>query len=267
MAEYIYSNRDENQFWLEIMGDGALMLHSRISSGRREADEALYFFNLFDRLERRAGENNTPEELNELNRDAYNNAMRFRAFVLNLLKSLATGVSFINMKPAYINNMATLAEEYMYLLGKFIEGKNPTHSAIAQDIFWLPMLYAEARYIADNVGLFQRELKNKAEETAADLSYYFMYAVELQSTMRIGSGDYQILKQYRRKLLPKLEEFHKFVQELIVTHQRNGLPGTVSLLQLDSLARKLCYYINQLAVTSEVLRPSCNAYSVRLSTT
>lgn len=266
MAGYTYSNRDENRFWLEIMGDNALILHSRMAPGKREADEALYFFNVFEQLERRAAENPEGADLNELDRDAYNDVLRFRTFLLGILKSVVTQNFFVLIKPVYISNMATLAEEYLYLLGRFIEGKAPAHAPIVQDIFWLPILSSEARYIADNVGLYQRDLKRRAEDFSADLSYFFQYAVELQGIQRIGDQEFQILKQYRQDLFKKLVELMQFVQEVIGIYQQNGLPGTVSLLELDSFYRKLCYYTNQIAVAADLTKPACNAYSVRLST-
>lgn len=266
MAEYTYSNREENRFWLEIMGDSALMIHSRMPPGKREADEALYFYNLLDQLERRARENLGESELDALNRDAYNDVMRFRTFLLGILKAIVAENSYILIKPVYVSHMVTLAEEYLYLLGKFIEGKHPTHDAIVRDIFWLPILYSEARYIADNIGLFQRDIKRKAEGFAADMSYFFQYSMELQGFLRVGVTNFQIARQYRRDLLEKLKSYIQYVQEIITLHQQNGLTGTISLLEMDFLSRVLCYYTNQLAVAADLPRPACSTYGVRLST-
>lgn len=266
MAAYSYTNQEENRFWLQIMGDCALIINSNILPGKLESDEAIGFYNKFERLLHRAEENPAGEVLTKLNRDAYGDTMQFRSYILGILKKILTEGFVVHMKPLYINNMATMSEEYMYLLGQFIAGREPHLEAIVQDIFWLPMMSGEARYIEDNVGIFQRDIKQEAHELAADFSYYFMFAVELQGMLRVGISDFQIVKQYRRDLLSKLTAFLHLADKLIVLYQQNGLPGTVSLLHLDSMQRRLCYYTTHLAAAANAPKPACNPFKTRLST-
>ncbi|MEI6101122.1 MAG: DUF2935 domain-containing protein, partial [Eubacteriales bacterium] len=214
----------------------------------------------------RSEESSAGTALMQLNRDSYALTMQFRSYILGILRKIVTEGFYVHIKPVYLNNMVTMSEEYMYLLGQYIAGKKPRFEAIVQDIFWLPMMSAEASYIEDNVGVFQRDLKQKAHDFEADFSYFFMFAVELQGMLRIGDDNFQFAKQYRRDLLGKLNEFMRFVQRLIEMYQQNGLPGTISLLQMDSLHRKLCYYITQLAAVAEAPKPDCNPFSLRLST-
>lgn len=264
MAQYAFSNMEENRIWLQILGDGALLISHRLLPDIPEAQQAKAFADSFDRLLSRAMQKLTAGELDQLNREAYTATRDIREFFLNILRKTVTQGFLIMMKPIYINNFISLVEKYLYLLGLYMDNREPDFVPVVQDIFWLPIFYADARLIADNVGNFQENIRNEANEFSKNFTSLFQFAFELQGVFRIGQTDFPIANQYRKVVREALEQFAVLVVDLIRLAQQNMIPGTLTLLSLDNTYRKLCYYTTQLSIMAGLPKPACDPASPRL---
>ena len=268
MGSFAYSNVEENQFWLQIIGDSAMILLYRLPHGTVEAQfaqEAKEFADRFDGLLSRSRQNNTPDQLKQLNQDAVQATQNIRVFFLKVLSNLITLKSFIFLKPVYLNNMVSYTEEYLHLLGTFLNHKEPIYTPIVQDIFWLPIFYTNARFIADNIGTFEEGIRQKALRFLDSFKYFFEYAVAMQGVLRTGVKDFPIQRHYRTTIREEMYSYAIFLVDLVKLMRQNMLPGTITPLELDSMYRVLCYYTTQLSMIDDIEKPTCDPARPRLT--
>lgn len=265
MAEYIYSNEKENRFWLQIIGDNTTIISNKLPSNGTEVEQAKQFSGRLDALLTHARQNLSADELAKLNKNATAAVQQIRGFILGMLRDqLTTGkVTFII--PVYINNILSYIDKYLHLLNAFINNKKPEFIPIEQDLFWLPILYTDAWFVHDNAGIFLREIRQKAELLSRNLSDLYEFATLHKGLYRIGTADFPAADEYRKNVRDQVESFAVFAVELISLVRTNKLPGTLTLLDLDSLYRRLCYYMTQLCIVANVPKPACNPESPRLS--
>lgn len=258
MATYTYSNVDENRFWLRVLAENAMMIRNRLIPDGTEIEAANSMAARFDALYARADRRPAGAELDQLNREAYQAARDFRSYILNILREQLTKGLYIYFKPVFINNMVSLCDEYLYILGAYVNKREPAYDPIIQDIFWLPIFYTESRLLSDGLGEFQVKLRQKADDFTVRFTMLFQTAVGMQGMYRIGDINFPIAVQYRRDIRDDLNQFAEYVVELMGLVRHNMLPGTLSLIDLECLYRKLCYYTMQISDLAKLPKPACD---------
>lgn len=267
MPAYTYSNTDENRFWLQVMAESALMIRNRlIPNGTNMKQTADALAARFDALYDRADKRPSGAELEQLNRGTFKAVQELRSFIILVLREQLTKGLYVYFKPVFLNNLISLCDKYLYILGSYIDKREPDYNPIINDIFWLPIFYTESRLLSDGLGEFQIKLRQRADDFTLRFIMLFQTAVGLQGMYRIGDIDFPIAVQYRRDIRAELNAFAEYVVELIGLVRQNMLPGTLSLLDLDCIYRKLCYYTLQLSTVAKLPKPACDPGSPRLNT-
>lgn len=264
MAEYIYSNEKENRFWLQIIGDNTIIISNKLPSKIPEVQQAKLLSDRLDALITRAHQNLPADELAKLNKDAFVTVQQVRAFILALLRDQLTKGRVTFIIPVYLNNLVSYIDKYLALLNAFISNKKLELIPIEQDMFWLPILYTDAWFIHDNTGIFLREIRQKAEHLSSILSDLYEFGTMHKGLHRIGTSDFPAEDEYRKNVRDQVESFAILTVELIGLVRINKLPGTLTLLDLDTLYRRLCYYMTQLNVAANHSKPACDPESPRL---
>lgn len=267
MANLTYSNTYENRFWLQIIGDYARLLVQAFSPDQRgEIQRARDFITQFDNLLARARQNLTADQLAQLNREAYTATQNIQKFFLEMLSLLVRSGYPIFLKPAVINSAVTFTGEYLNLLNSFINNKQPPAVTASQvEIHWLPTFIQISKIITDSLGLYEINLRRKAEEFSNEFTNLFLAALEYQGMTRIGTGDFPIINENHKKIIQTFNDFSKFIESLITLSEQNRIPGTLSVLYLDRTYRMICYVLKQLAVLSDGKQPECDPVRPRLS--
>jgi hypothetical protein len=265
MADYIYSNEVENRFWLQILGDLAIFLNQHIPVGQSEAAEAMDYFTRLEALYNRALMNLDDQALAQLNKDAYEEASSFRAFILNILRKKLNEGFFVSLKINVLNALVNLVERYLYGLYHFIHNKKLVIDPIELDLFWLQYMKEESRYIADQTGYFREDLQRNAEYYINIFDRFFEKATVLKGLYRTGTTDFEVAKQFRNELDDLLNNYANYISSLVQLQQKNLLPGTMPLLELDFAQRILCYYFILESNAAGKKAPNCNFLRKRLS--
>jgi Protein of unknown function (DUF2935). len=266
MAEFTYNNRFENLFWLEIMGNNArIILYALHPDDTAEITSARGFITQFDNLHVRAEQLKTTDQLNQLNKDAFNATQNIRQFFLRILDLQVTQSFRMLLKPLLINHMVDMANEYLRILYAFTHDRLPVFDPIDQDILWMPTFLAQSKYVADNVGFYENDVRRTAEDYASRFQDLYNFSLELKGIRRTGKKDFPIENKHRRDMERILRDYSSFIANVMLTVQRNETPGTMSLEYMDRADRILCYYLKQLSVLSNSIEPECDPSSPRLS--
>ena len=266
MAAVTYSNEDLNRFWLQVMGDNALIMLNALSPQEAmDAPKAEELAKRFDALALRADQKPTPEQTAQINMEAHQAAQDFRKFLLRILNILLTSKYHIDLKPTIIYHFAAEAERYIGMVNIFMQNKKPVYDALQEEIFWLPLFSIQNRYIADSLGYFQVQNRNSARNLAFYFSNYAAYSVELKGLSRIGTEDFPLAQEHHIAVADLLNTYFKFLNNLISLQQRKRIPGSMSLLYLDRSRRILCRFIKQMAVYLDSEVPECDHFAKRIS--
>ena len=259
MPDYTYSNIDEDRFWIQVIGEDAEILYTRLIPDRPEAHKAKELMNRFDILYNRADKNITGGELSQLNRDAYVATQEMRTLIITILNKQVLEGLFINLKPIFINNLISITEEFLYLLGSFINNKVPAYNPIDLDIFWLPIFYTESRLITDSLGDFPVDFRERCNNLTFHINLFYQTAVNLKSMFqRLGTHTFPIAVEYRDGIRTTLLMFAELIVDLMGQVRQKRLPGTLTMIDLDCVYRKLCYYNRQISAVDNKPMPACD---------
>lgn len=266
MAAAPYSNADTNRFWLQILGDNALIIHNALSPNDTEnARRARAFTDLFDALALRANQDLDANQTALINKDAYQAAQDLRRFFLQILRKSLTEEFHLDLKPVLINGFVTETEIYLDHLNAFMHNRQPTFNMIDEEIFWLLAFTFHSRYIADNVGYYQREYREKAREYSSTIYEFWSASVELKELSRIGTEDFPMAREHHMAVVNVLNEYYELLTSLVALQQRQELPGSMSLLYMDRSRRMVCHFLKQVSVFLGTQAPDCDPYAQRIS--
>jgi hypothetical protein len=266
MAAVTYSNTDINRFWLQVLGDNALIILNILSpQSSAEIRDAKALADRFDALALRANQNPTPEQTAQLNREAFQAAQEIRKFFIHILDLMLTTNFHIDIKPAIINYFVNEAERYMDLLNAFMQNKTPASDLLKEEIFWLPAFSLQNRYIADKLGYFQIENREKARTLATVIDRYWDSSVELYGISRIGTEDFPMVREHHLVVIDVLNGYYRFLNNLITLKEERRQSGSMSLLYLDRSRRMLCRFLMQAAAFTDTTVPTCDPYAKRIS--
>ena len=266
MAAVTYSNTDLNRFWLQILGDNALIIFNALSpEGTEEVRSAKALADRFDALVLRANQKPTAEQTTQINRDALQAAQDLRQFLLRILNLMLTSKFHIDLKPGTINYFVNEIEKYLSLLNAFTQNKRPTFDPLLEEIFWLPIFSLQNRYIADKIGYFQLENREKAQHLATVFNQYWAFSIELLGLSRIGTYDFPITREHHIAVIDLLNRYYKYLKNIVALQEEESQPGSMSLLYLDRSRRMLCLFLKQMAVFTNTTVPDCDPYAKRIS--
>lgn len=265
MAVIPFNNREENIFWLQLMGDNCILLLDAIPPDEKEQVAILQeYIQQFDALVARALVDLKGEQLQQFNREAYTETQKMRRCYLNLLRMQVTKGFFILMKPSIINNMVDLADRYLSILTAFLNNQKPDFDPTEQEIYWFPIFVAQGRYIADNIGYYQSDLRSAANNYAQQMQNQCNFAIELKGIHRIGENNFPIEREHRSVVANIMNDYSDFIAKVMQLVQQNRIPGSLSLGYMDRSNRMLCYFLRQLADYANTLPPACDPTSPRL---
>ncbi len=266
MATLTYNNHFEIRFWSEIMGDNArIILQALHPDDTAEIAKARKYITQFDNLVNRMGKKLSSDELTLINDEAFEATENIRQYFLHILDLQMTQGFLILIKPLLINHMVDLASEYLRILYAFIHNRLPAFDPIDQDILWLPTFLAQSKYVSDNVGFYENDTRQEAEQYAFKFQNLFNFSLELKGISRIGKRNFPIENKHRRDMEQTLRDYANFIAKVMLNVQRYETPGILSLEYMDRANRILCYYLKQLSTLSNSVEPECDPASPRLS--
>lgn len=266
MADATYSNEDLNRFWLNILADNVLVISNSISPQQTvDVPRARALADRFDALALRANQNPTAAQTDQLNKDAFQATQDLRQFFLHVLDSMLTSRYSIYLKPAIINAFVNETEKYLSQLNAYMQNKKPVFDPLAEEIFWFPIFSFQNRYIADNLGYYQVQNRQRAQDLANYLSNYQKYSRVLQDISRIGTQDFPLAREHHIATTEVLNTYYRFLNNLVNLQRKRELPGSMSLLYLDRARRMLCFYLKQMAAFLGTSAPDCDPYAKRIS--
>jgi hypothetical protein len=249
----------ELRFWLQILGDHAMLIRDDIAPGEAaEISRAEQFIQAFDKLLYSARLDLDDESIAALLQSVNPWTSQLRTYTLHLLQRSLT--EDIILTPTFFNHMVNETEEAMRVFAALTSGQLPSPGpTIHQHLLWLQTAYGHAAGLTDEFDLVEKSWKNKSSEFEWYFQTFYIKAVELAGYIRTQLAEFPALRRFNQEVNTILLLFMKFLSEVEELFAGKELQATFSQLILDHMYREECYYLTKLSqAAAGVPCPNCD---------
>jgi len=243
----------EHLFWLRIMRDHAQFQLDTLAY--REIvliDEAQRFYQHFDRLLQKAQAAATAGggPIDQLNREAAQATIQFRAFKLRLIDlQLACRVT-LNLPPVIILHMAREAKEYLRVLGALPDGppnsNNQACYLLHEHLLWLPDNADHAALLRATLDSGEAMLDQSFTQYKNAFDALYLKALEINGLLKEDPRLVPALIYLTRQSAEGTQKFRRFLEEYRDLRSSCQALATAPPLLPDHMAREAAYYLEKL---------------------
>ncbi len=254
----------DNQFWLQAMGDHAIIIYETLSPVETgEIQKAGDFISLFNNLLANAREAIGDKDIEKLKECAQKAIRDFRDFKLHILTRQLTGHIRIALPTAVINHMVNEADEYIYNLGLYTSNTIPQLHPIHYDLVWILDALGHANLIQSYTSYPFNDLVEEAGSFAHKLSILYNRTMEFAGYLRTGLKNFIALDQLHKEAFNQMRLFAEFFVDLELKISNKSIVVPLTVLFLDHMYREECYYLTRLASVTNQSLPACDPAAPR----
>lgn len=260
------TNLTENRFWLQIMGDHARFIFFSLAPNEVEyLQRSQDFIVNYDQLLEQINNPLNTEELDIINRQAYQLTLQFRDFKLLLLSQTLSFKIKIHLTSSFINDMLNELEDYLTLLYSIQMNKEILFHPIHYHLLWLLDAIGHSATVTSNLDLIERDMINKSICYEAQFIDLYLKATMIHGYLRTQLNNFSALSQLNKEVENSIISFKDFLVELRDQRINGQILGTLFPLMADHMAREECYYLWKLSQSAGLTkRPDCDPTSPRV---
>ena len=259
MADAVIQEVFENRFWLRIMLDHLFIIMDALNyREKEEIATAQSMIKTFNVLLARIWEPLTVEQMQILNREAFNAVQDMRKYKLHLLSRQLTGKIAMDMTSGLTSRLVNEAEYYLDILAVFLQNKEFIVEPIPLHLLWLIDASGHAEIISNGLNSSNTDLQTITGFYQKEFINLYVRAAEMKGFFRIGVKDFPSFDQFNADVNGRLTEFTEFFVDLNSKIIDDRIPSTVSSLTLDHMYREECYYLTELSKVSKIKPPACD---------
>ncbi|MEI6102072.1 MAG: DUF2935 domain-containing protein, partial [Eubacteriales bacterium] len=157
--------KQENMFWLQIMGDHARFIFNTLSPGEKvEIDKAEKFIKVFDDLLLKINAVNlaSAEQVTQFNQEAAKAALQMRIFQLHLISRMLTQGILIDLTTVMINHFERETNEYLFLLNYYEKYNSLKLNPMRLHLVWLNDFMGHSAFVQNSIDYVYKELREQA---------------------------------------------------------------------------------------------------------
>ena len=250
----------EHRFWLQIMGD-----HSRFIFFSLAPTETEYillaqeFILLFDQLLEEAHQFVTENELQQLNKNAFEATYRLRDFKLELLSMSLNSDLRTQLPPSFFNDMLNELEEYLRVIGNLQSSNSLLIHPLHYHMLWLSDAVGHAASIEAELDFAEADLIDQANRFRLLFQDLYLKALLMNGYLRTELETFPALARINDQAGTAIQEFIDYLDSLRDKRMDHKVLGTLTPLMADHMSREECYYLMKLSKnTSIMIRPDCD---------
>lgn len=257
----------EHRFWLQILGDHSRFIYNALTP--KEANDiqvAYHFITGFDQLLNQARLPDAGNNLEQLNKQAYELTLQLQKFKLSVLDRLLIRQIQIGLSPTFVNHMLNELEEYLRILVSLLAGKGvPVFAALHHDLLWLPDAGGHAASIASDLDAVEKRLIHKSELFEQHFNEFYLKAIELSGYTRTMRANFPALAKFHNDVNMEMSIFMAFLTELETIDLSAELLSRLNPLVPDHMYREECYYLSKLAQSGAITSHDCDPTKPRVN--
>lgn len=254
----------DNQFWLQIMGDHAIIIYENLAPlEAKEIQRAQEFLWRYTDLLDEARKDLPEDQVKKLIENALNATLDFRDYKLNLLTRMLTDVLRTTLTTAIVNHFVNEDNEYIYILGLYKDNTVPKFHPIHYNLFWLRDGFAHANFIENFISFPYVELRREASAFIPKLQALYNKALQFSEYLRTGLKDFPAMNQLSKDAYEQDRQLAEFIVDLEIKIEKKEVVMPLMILMLDHMYREECYYLTQLASVTGLQSPACDPAAPR----
>lgn len=258
----VESNIDDLQFGFQLLGDYARFIRDALSTqAKSEIEKTLAFITVFDDFYAKSRQTLSDDQLKELNGQAFELVQEFRKFILQILRQQISKTIVINLNPNFLNMMVNTAELLLDGLSAYMRNTFPDTTNLAST--WLQNIYITTLTIQDKLGILYFEEKTKAGEFAAIFINLYNKSLILDGLRRTGLDNFPAFNQFYNQIQFNMIAYAEYLVDLINIILKKEYVGMLTLLDIDSMYRRACFFMTKLSLISDIQAPVCDSASPR----
>lgn len=257
------SNIKDLQFGFQLLGDDARFIHIALSSqAKDEIKKAQEFITLFDDLYAKSRQPLSASQLKELNQLAFQKVQDIRKYILQILRQQISKTIVINLNPNYLNMMVNTTELLLDGLSAYMRNTFPDTTNLAST--WLQNIYITTLTIQDKLGILYFEERTKAGAFAAIFTNLYNKSLILDGLRRTGLNNIPAFNRFYNQIQNHMIAYAEYLVDLINIITKKEYVGMLTLLDVDSMYRRACFFMTKLSLISEIKAPVCDPAGPRL---
>ena len=254
----------DNQFWLQVMGDHAIMIYQNLSPLESQIiKQTEEFIRTYNELMTQARTELTDDQVRQLIQRALETTRRFLQYKSNILSKQLTEMIRLSLSTGIINHMINEANEYLYILSQYAADIVPKFSSVHYHVLWLRDALEHSNIIESFTGFPYREVSVQAHNFTNTFEILYSKAFEFNEYMRTGLKYFPAIDQLNTDAYNNYSLFAEFLVDLILKIDKKRIVIPLNMLFIDHMYREACYYLTQLADVSESRRPTCDPAAPR----
>lgn len=254
----------DNQFWLQIMGDHAIIIYENLAPLEvKEIERAQEFLWLYTDLMDEARKDIPDDQVKKLIADALKVTLDFRDYKLHLLTRMLTDVIRTTLSTAIVNHFINEDNEYLYILGLYKDNTVPKFPPIHYNLFWIRDGFTHANFIENFISFPYVELRREIRSFIPRLQALYNKALQFSEYLRTGLKDFPAMGQLNKDAYEQDRLLAEFIIELERKIENKEVVIPLMILMLDHMYREECYYLTQLAGVTGLLPPVCDPAAPR----
>lgn len=256
----------EHRFWLQILGDHSrFLLFSMTPSETEHIITAQEFILIFDKLLETARQFLSEQEMEDLNKSAYEAAYHLREFKLELLTMALDSDRSTALAPAFLNDMLNEIEEYLNLIITIHNHAPLIRHPLHYHMLWLSDAAGHAASVAASLDRSEQELINQACRYEIQFQDLYRKALHMNGFLRTQLRQFPALTRMNEQSAAAVADFMEFLDTLRDQRLDQRVLGTLHPLMADHMSREECYYLHKLSsIAKTVRRLDCDPTRSRL---
>ena len=261
--DIVSSNIDDLQFGFQLLGDYSRFIRDALScQAMTETEKAQEFITVFDELYTKSRQLLSSDHMKDLNGQAFQSVQEFRKYILQLLKKQISKTIKINLNPPSLNMMVNTTELLLDGLSAYMRNTFPDTTHLTST--WLQDIYIAILNIHDKIGVLYFEDRAKAEEFAKFFLNLYSKSLILDGLCRTGLEKIPAFNQFYNQIQKHMIRYAEFLVELINLLIKKECIGMLTLLDVDSMYRRACFFMTKLSLISDIQAPVCDPASPRM---
>jgi hypothetical protein len=207
----------------------------------------------------------TEQELDQLNKSAYDAAYRLRDFKLELLAmSLASDLKS-KLPPSFYNDMLNELEEYLHIMSNLQNDIPIKPHPLHYHMLWLSDAVGHAASITAELDFVEADLIDLAYRFKLQFQDLYLKALVMNGYLRAELESFPSLTRLNEQAATAILGFTELLDTLRDQRIDHKVLGTLMPLMADHMSREECYYLWKLSLSTPTIRkPDCDPTRPRL---
>jgi hypothetical protein len=250
----------EHRFWLQIMGDHSRFIFFSLAPNEVEyLQRAQDFIINYDQLLEQSRKQLVSQELDTLNKRAYQLTCQFREYKLLLLAlSLSSDIK-VHLPSSFFNDMLNELDEYLYTLNVLMNDQPALLHTLHYHMLWLTDAVGHAASVGANLDFIEKDIIKKSYNFEMQFMDLTFKSHIMNGYLRTQLESFPALDRLNEQAEAAILCFKEFLESIRDQRMDGRLLGTLFPLMADHMAREECYYLWKLSQTAGLLRrPDCD---------